>query len=54
MRGIAQQHQGLPAGALVVRGDCLEPLAQFVQRQVADDLDRFDASSLPQNRMINF
>ena len=52
MRGVAEKHQCLPTGAFVVRHRGFEPLAQFVQGQVGDDLDRFDSLSLPQNRMI--
>ena len=49
--GVAEQQQGLPTGAFIVRGRHLEPLTQFVQRQIGDDLYRFDSFSLTQNRM---
>ena len=49
--GVAKQHQGLPTGAFIVRGRHLEPLTQFVQRQMGDGLYCFDSFSLTQNRI---
>ena len=49
--GVVEQQQGLPTGAFIVRGRHLEPLTQFVQCQVGDDLYRIDSSSLTQNRI---
>jgi len=52
MRGVTEEDQRLPTGAFVVRGGGLEPLTQFFQGQVGDDLSRFDGLSLSQNRII--
>ena len=48
---VAEQQQDLPTGAFIVRDRHLEPLTQFVQRQIGDDFYRFDSFSLTQNRI---